>query len=195
MKRKVTHSFLLSLCAITLSACQSTYNMMDTVRIKQAEQDGLDKNATIYCSGAKSCEFERINDITVVDAQTRRISNQAIHQGIVRLHGSVLSQDNSLYLSVPAKQYEVVIRFYPISQDRAETFHVIHQFKANHHYTFTMYRDKSNRSGSLLNVSAPEPLCVVLKQDDRTIRRFCRPFDATTGLGEFVEQKKLTVGQ
>ena len=104
---------------------------MDTVRIKQAEQENL-QNAATYCSGAKSCEFERLNDITVVDAQTRRISNQAIHQGIVRLQGSVLSQTNSLYLSVPAKQYEVVIRFYPISPDRAETFHVIHQFNANH---------------------------------------------------------------
>ncbi|MBC6798996.1 hypothetical protein BXA17_16015, partial [Acinetobacter baumannii] len=80
------------------------------------------------------------NDITVVDAQTRRISNQAIHQGIVRLNGSVLSQSNSLYLSVPAKQYEVVIRYYPISPDRAETIHVIHQFKANHRYMFKMYR-------------------------------------------------------
>ena len=56
---------------------------MDTVRIKQAEQENLGQNAAIYCSGAKSCEFERLNDITVVDAQTRRISNQAIHQGIV----------------------------------------------------------------------------------------------------------------
>lgn len=65
MKRNVTHSFLLSLCAITLSACQSTYNVVDTVRIKQAEQENLGQNAAIYCSGAKSCEFERLNDITV----------------------------------------------------------------------------------------------------------------------------------
>ncbi len=48
---------------------------------------------------------------------------------------------------MPAKQYEVVIRYYPISPDRAETIHVIHQFKANHRYMFKMYRDKSNRSG------------------------------------------------
>ncbi|MFI8067051.1 hypothetical protein ACFMKJ_25185, partial [Acinetobacter baumannii] len=41
MKRNVTHSFLLSLCAITLSACQSTYNVVDTARIKQAEQENL----------------------------------------------------------------------------------------------------------------------------------------------------------
>ncbi|KCW08775.1 hypothetical protein J988_2445 [Acinetobacter baumannii 45075_2] len=58
-----------------------------------------------------------------------------------------------------------------------------------------MYRDKSNRSGSLLNVSVPDPLCVDLEQDGRVIRRFCRPFDVTTGLGEFLEQKKLTPRQ
>ncbi|MBD1219709.1 hypothetical protein IDM30_02220 [Acinetobacter seifertii] len=191
MKRNVTHSFLLGLCAITLSACQSTYNVVDTVRIKQAKHENLGQNAAIYCSGAKSCEFERLNDITVVDAQTRRI----VITGIVRLNGSLLSQSNSLYLSVPAKQYEVVIRFYPISPDRAETIHVIHQFKANHRYMFKMYRDKSNRSGSLLNVSVPDPLCVDLEQDGRVIRRFCRPFDVTTGLGEFLEQKKLTPRQ
>ena len=41
----------------------------------------------------------------------------------------------------------------------------------------------------LLNVSVPDPLCVDLEQDGHVIRRFCRPFDVTTGLGEFLEQK------
>ena len=36
---------------------------------------------------------------------------------------------------------------------------------------------------------SPEPLCVDLLQEQRTIRRFCRPFDVSTGLGEFVEKK------
>lgn len=53
-----------------------------------------------------------------------------------------------------------------------------------------MYRDRSKHTGgSLLNVSAPEPLCVAMEEGQRTIRRFCRPFNAVTGLGEFVEQK------
>ena len=105
------------------------------------------------------------------------------------MHGSVFSRKQQVYLSIPAKQYEVVIRFYPISPDRAEMFHVIHEFKPNQSYTFKMYRDREKRSGSLLNVSAPEPLCVDLQPEQHTIRRFCRPYDVVTGLGEFVEKK------
>ena len=52
--------------------------------------------------------------------------------------------------------------------------------------------ETNQRSGSLLNVSVPDPLCVDLEQDGRVIRRFCRPFDVTTGLGEFLEQKTNT---
>ena len=163
---------------------------MDTLRIKQAETQIVRANASISCAGVKHCEFERINTTPIMDATSHRVSSESLKQGIVRLHGSVFSQHNAMYLSVPADQYELVIRFYPISSDRAETFHVIHQFKANQHYTFKMYRDRSKRSGgSLLNVSAPEPLCVALDEGQRTIRRFCRPFDAITGLGEFAEQK------
>ncbi len=65
---------------------------MDTVRIKQAEQENLGQNAAIYCSGAKVANLERLNDITVVDAQTRRIIIRQFITGIVRLNGSVLSQ-------------------------------------------------------------------------------------------------------
>lgn len=172
-----------------LAGCQSTNHVVDTLRIKQAET-GLSSNATIYCTGAKQCEFERINSTIIVDPQNHRVTDQALHQGLVRLQGSVFSPANSMYLSVPAQQYELVIRFYPISPDRAETFHVIHQFRANQRYTFKMYRDRSKHTGgSLLNVSAPEPLCVELEQESHPIRRFCRPFDAVTGLGEFVEQR------
>ncbi len=59
----------------------------------------------------------------------------------------------------------MVIRFYPISRDRAETLHVFHQFKPKQRYTFKMYRERNKQQGSLLNVSAPEPLCVDLLQE------------------------------
>jgi len=52
-----------------------------------------------------------------------------------------------------------------------------------------MYRDRTRHQGSLLNVSAPDPLCVALQQDQKTIRRFCKPYNVLNGLGEFVEQK------
>ncbi len=59
----------------------------------------------------------------------------------------------------------------------------------NTQYTFKMYRERSKNRGSLLDKSAPDPLCVDLKQGAKTIRRFCRPYNVLTGLGEFVEKK------
>jgi hypothetical protein len=73
--------------------------------------------------------------------------------------------------------------------DRAERISVIHHFKPNTSYTFKMYRNRTKQAGSLLSVSAPDPLCVVLLQDQHPIRRFCKPYNVLTGLGEFVEQK------
>ncbi|MCU4612746.1 hypothetical protein [Acinetobacter parvus] len=190
MKRRLARSILLCLgAATTLTACQNAPNVVDQVRIAQNTLESKADNTTLYCSGVENCEFERIGDIAVIDAKSHRISQQAMERGIVRLHGSVFSRKQQVYLSIPAKQYEVVIRFYPISLDRAEMFHVIHEFKPNQSYTFKMYRDRAYRSGSLLNVSAPEPLCVDLQQEQHTIRRFCRPYDVSTGLGEFVEKK------
>ena len=190
MKRRLAYSILLCLgLATTLTACQNAPNVVDQVRIAQNTLESKADNATLYCSGVENCEFERIGDIAVIDAKSHRISQQAMDRGIVRLHGSVFSRKQQVYLSIPAKQYEVVIRFYPISPDRAEIFHVIHEFKPHQRYTFKMYRDREKRSGSLLNVSAPEPLCVDLQQEQHTIRRFCRPYDVSTGLGEFVEKK------
>ena len=190
MKRRLPRSILLCLgVGMTLTACQNSTNMVDQVRIAQNTLESKADNTTLYCSGVENCEFERIGDIAVIDAKSHRISQQAMERGIVRLHGSVFSRKQQVYLNVPAKQYEVVIRFYPISPDRAETFHVIHAFKPHQSYTFKMYRDRAYRSGSLLNVSIPEPLCVDLQQEQHTIRRFCRPYDVSTGLGEFVEKK------
>ena len=190
MKRRLAYSILLCLgAATTLTACQNAPNVVDQVRIVQNTLESKADNTTLYCSGVENCEFERIGDIAVIDAKSHRISQQAMERGIVRLHGSVFSRKQQVYLSIPARQYEVVIRFYPISPDRAEMFHVIHEFKPHQRYTFKMYRDREKRSDSLLNVSAPEPLCVDLQQEQHTIRRFCRPYDVVTGLGEFVEKK------
>lgn len=184
------HSIALLVCGVALSACQSTQHMVDTIRLKQAKNSTTGQaNVTIYCSGTEDCQFERVDNLKIVDPVSRRVNHEAIKRGYVRLQASSSSQPNALYLTIPAKQQEVVVRFYPISQDRAETIHVIHKFVANQKYTFKMYRDRSKHAGSLLNVSVPDPLCVDLQQGQRTIRRFCRPYDALTGLGEFVEQK------
>ena len=170
----------------TLTACQS----MNTASIKRIQDTPASKNnAQLYCTGTVSCEFERWNQIKIVDADNHRVSREAIREKVVRLKRDDLNEANALFLSVPAGQHELVIRFYPVSVDRAETLHVIHRFKPAVRYTFRMFRARSRHQGSLLNMSAPDPLCVDLKQNQRTIRRFCKPYNVLNGLGEFVEQK------
>lgn len=188
-EKKLIRSILLCLGVLSiLTACQYAPNVIDQVRIAQDTLGNDHRNANLYCTGAEHCEFERLDNIAVIDAQ-HQIQQQALERGIVRLKGSILSGRQQVYLSVPAKQYEVVIRFYPISLDRAETIHIIHNFKPHVSYSFKMYRKRVHRSGSLLTVSTPEPLCVDLLEEHHTIRRFCRPFNVSTGLGEFVEKK------
>lgn len=189
MKTTLVRSVLLCLCVGVLSACQHNPTVVEQARVVHDPLEEKTDNAIVYCSGVENCEFERINEIELVNAQTHRISQRAMESGFVRLHGSVFGRKQQIYLSVPAAQYEMVIRFYPISMERAETFHVIHAFKPKTHYTFKMYRERAHRSGSLINVSVPEPLCVDLQEEQHTVRRFCRPYDVTTGLGEFVEKK------
>ena len=179
---------VLGLMVASLSACQS----IDTVRIKHVkETKSTELNALIFCSGTEQCEFERLDQIHIVDAQSHRVSREAIQQGIVRLKEKSLNDANPLFLSVPTGPHELVIRFYPISTDRAETLHVFHNFTSQQHYTFKMYRDRTHHKGNLLNASAPDPLCVELQQEQTTIRRFCKPYNVLNGLGEFVEQKNL----
>ena len=169
-----------------LAGCQT----WDTVRIKNVkETESTKKNALVFCTGTEICEFERLDDIGIVDENRYQISNEAIDKGIVRLKGTSLKQPNALYLSVSPKQHEIAIRFYPVSKNRAEKLIVIHQFKPSQNYTFKMYRNRGTGAGSLLNVSAPEPLCVDLIEGQKTIRRFCKPYDVLNGLGEFTEKK------
>ena len=178
---------LIALAGFMLSACQVTQQTTDRLKIKQAATFP-ENNVQIYCEGAENCEFQRLNKVVIVNDQTKRVNPEAIQKGWVRLTGHMLT-DSGLYLTVPAQQHEMVIRFYPISEQHAEVFHVIHAFKANQRYHFKMYRKRKIGAGSLFNVSAPSPLCVDLLQEQRPIRRFCRPYNVMTGMGEFVEQR------
>lgn len=179
---------VIGVIASALAGCQS----IDTAKIKYVkETDQSELNALIYCTGTDDCEFERFNKTPIIDSDSFRLDKQAVHEGIVRLQMPSLNHSNALYLSVPAGVHEVVVRFYPISKDKAETINIIHKFNPKTKYTLKMFRSRSNNKGSLLNVSAPEPLCVDLKQEQRTIRRFCKPYNVLTGLGEFVEKKNF----
>jgi hypothetical protein len=177
---------VLWLVAGALTACQS----VDTSRVKNVkETPKTESNALIYCAGTVNCEFERWNQIEIVNEKNQRLSKKAVENGIVRLQTQSLKDANALYLSVPEGTHEVVIRFYPISRDKAETLHVIQKFNSKYRYTFKMYRNRNKNKGTLLNVSAPNPLCVDLLKEQKTIRRFCKPYNVLNGLGEFVEQK------
>lgn len=186
MIKWVTRFGVIGLAVSLLVACQS----FDAARIKQIkETEQSQANALIFCQGTHICEFERIDRIQIVDEQAKRVSKEAIQHKVVRLNGYSISSPQALYLSVPAAQHEVAIRFYPISKEKAEKLIIIHDFKKNQRYVFQMYRHRAVSGGSLLKVSAPEPLCVDLKEGQKLIRRFCKPYDAQNGLGEFVEQK------
>src|SRR5690606_7597223 len=137
----------------------------------------------------QDCKFERLDDIRIMDTDSRRVDGVAMRQKLVRLQSKSLSDPNPLYLAVPPGQHELVLHFYPISPDKAEVLHVFHNFQAQRKYTFRMYRQRSTQNTTLLKASAPEPLCVDLLQDSKTIRRFCKPYNVETGIAEFVEQK------
>ena len=181
---------VIGLAITALAGCQSID--LNTVKLKTVtETEQTKRNALIYCSGTADCEFERFDKIPVIDSKSHRLEREALRKKIIRLQTNSLKNSNSLYLSVPEGQHEVVIRYYPISKDKAETLHIIHNFKASTSYTLKMFRERSKNKGSLLTVSPPEPLCVDLKQDKKTIRRFCKPYNVLNGLGEFVEQKNF----
>ena len=185
MTKNLACSLLIGLVSSVLSACQ----MFDAVKGQPNSKNDVNQNTVqIYCTGAESCQFGRLDDLTVVNEKTQRINSDAVKRGWVKYTESA-ELKKQVYLYVPANQHELVIRFYPISQQHAEVFHVIHRFKANQKYTFKMYRERSQNGGSLLNVSAPPPLCVDLLQNTRVIRRFCRPYDVVTGVSEYIEQK------
>ncbi|UXI51126.1 hypothetical protein [Acinetobacter variabilis] len=176
----------LSAVSVLMTACQS----IDTFKLKHAKEEAESKsNALIYCAGTPDCQFERLDRTMIVDESTKRISPEALDQRLVRLQAKNLKQDNPIYLSVPEGQHELVVRFYPISKDKAETLHLFQQFKANKRYTLKMFRDRNARSTSLLNASAPDPLCVDLLQEQKVIRRFCKPYNVINGIAEFVEKK------
>ncbi|WOE31203.1 MULTISPECIES: hypothetical protein [unclassified Acinetobacter] len=189
MMKWVKRFGVIALAISLLAACQS----LDIARIKNIKETESSKNnALVFCKGTEICEFERLDYINIVDENRKRVTKDAIDQGIVRLADYSFKSSPALYLSVLPKRHEVVIRFYPVSKEKAEKLIVIHDFKKNQRYVFEMYRQREAFGGSLLKVSAPEPLCVDLKANQKTIRRFCKPHNAQNGLGEFVE-KKLTV--
>lgn len=145
----------------------------------------------LHCFGEIGCEFAQLNSIVVINEATRQPTDQAIQASIVRFEDKSLNnlQANRYFVAMRPGRNEIKVRFYPVTPDRAENFALIHDFGADRNYRLSMFRQTSAKAAaSLLSAATPDPLCVDLLENEKVIRRFCRPFDPATGLGEFVEQ-------
>lgn len=170
---------------VGLSACSSlpSSNTTNLIATHHAED-----TAYLSCTGVSYCQFERIDNIQLVNPDNDWLTMQALRTGMIKLKDTNIKKGKVAFdLTVSAQQHEISVKFYPVSEYRAEKFTIIHKFQAGQHYQLMMYRQRAEQE-SLLEVSTPEPLCVDLQQGETTIRRFCRTHDAVTGFGEFVEQ-------
>lgn len=189
---RVAYFTIVGLCiALLLAGCQSqpTVNrVVDTYKILQSKTQR--ETAYLSCSASIYCYFARVDDIVILNEKTKRPTPKAIEQGLLRLEGSLFAVQNQYALSLLDGSHEIVVWFYPVSDERVEAFHFIHAFKAGHNYKVVMYRQKSTTNGSLLQMAAPGDLCVDLLQDDNVVRRFCRAYNVMNGgMGEFLEKR------
>lgn len=153
---------------------------------------------SLHCTGEITCEFGKLNNTVLVNEITKQPTKEAINQSLMRFESGLASNPitavqqsaSKYFVTMPPGKHEVKMRFYPITPTRAENFILIHNFVQGKSYQLSMFRhrDKSG-STSVLNMATPEPLCVQLLEDKKVVRQFCRPFDPTTGLGEFIEQR------
>ena len=146
----------------------------------------------LHCTGMVRCEFAKLNNTVVINDLTKQPSPESIAAAIVRFEPTKATgqQASKYFVGMQPGKNEIKLRFYPITPERAENFSLIHNFLVGKTYQLSMYRQKPvNGSSSILNIATPEPLCVQLHEGEKVVRRFCRPFDPTTGLGEFIEQR------
>ena len=186
---RVAYAAFLGCGLLFLTACQSSPTLtkvVDTYKVLQNTKQ--EESVYISCAASIACNFSRVNDVRLIDDKYRP-TQDALSQGLLRLEGSVFALQNQYALSLWKGQHEIEVKFYPVSSERVETFHIIHNFEAGSQYKLVMYRQRGVGTGSLMQVAAPGALCVDLSKDEALQRRFCRNFDAMTGLGEFVEKK------
>ena len=188
--RIVYVAFTILCIPFILAGCQATSKVssaVDTYRILQNK--GEDQTALLSCSASVACYFARVDDVAILDEKTKKPTKAAIDHGLVRIKGSLFTSHHEYALSLVPDRHEIMVWFHPVSQDRAEQFHLIHTFKAGYQYTLSMYRQKSQGNGSLLQMATPGELCVDLLENELPSRRFCRTYNVLTGQGEFVEKQ------
>ena len=187
-----------ALLMLVLTGCHSLRHPAQEARadtgfkpLQLAQAPKQQELVELHCAGGVSCEFAQVNGINVIDGQTRKPTDEAMRASMVRYEGNSMAAngDAQYYVAVQPGFAEVSVRFFPVTMDRAENFVVIHNFRADRVYKLNLFRQRIASSGSLLSLATPSPLCIDLLEDDKVARRFCRPFEPMTGLGEFVEQK------
>lgn len=188
---RIVYVALTILCMpLILAGCQATSRVtsaLDTYKILQNK--GENRTASLSCSASIACYFARVDETEILDEQTKRPTKKAIEQGLLRIEGSIFASHHQYALSLVPERHEIMVWFHPVSQERAEQFHLIHTFKAGYRYKLSMYRQKAQSNGSLLQMATPGELCVDLLRNDIAERRFCRPYNVLTGQGEFVEKR------
>ncbi|XID74699.1 hypothetical protein ACF3NA_09310 [Alkanindiges sp. WGS2144] len=189
----------LALLVIGLAACQwmpgksgQSKPYLSPAKIDILQSPTPQGLTSLHCIGNIRCEFAKLNNVVVINEITRQPTDEAIHASMVRFEPDALGNQpaSKYFVAMQPGVSEVKLRFYPVTLDRAENFSLIHNFRAGRSYYLSMFRQRINTgSSSLLSMAAPEPLCVQLLEEHQVIRRFCRPFDPSTGLGEFIEQR------
>ena len=72
MTKNLAYSLLMVFGSSVLGACQ----MFDAVKGHPDSKSDVNQNTVqIYCSGAESCQFGRLDDLIVVNEKTQRIIN------------------------------------------------------------------------------------------------------------------------
>ena len=205
MYRTGLMSLALLLLGSSLAGCQLMPNSEVSVQPKFSAHtlDVLESPMpkgliSLHCTGEITCEFGKLNNTVLLNEITKQPTKEAINQSLMRFESGLASNPitavqqsaSKYFVTMPPGKHEVKMRFYTITPTRAENFILIHNFVQGKSYQLSMFRhrDKSG-STSVLNMATPEPLCVQLLEDKKVVRQFCRPFDPTTGLGEFIEQR------
>lgn len=177
----------LAVLSLVLVGCQISPTSSS---LTQAQQKSA-LNVQVSCSGVEKCLFARVNDLSILDLAEGKIQRSALKTGIVHLKGGLWSKQQAVYLTLPQGTHELVIRYYPISDFKPETFHVIHRFEAGQNYDFALYRLREHEGEvrSVFASATPAPLCVAVLKNQKLERRFCKTVEITTGFGEFKELK------
>lgn len=170
--------------ALCLAACQPMpTRVASNVSTQSAAQHQASAGwVNVHCSGGLACQINRVDDVML----TRDMDPK--HAISLQKESSLTTRTADFFVRMPAGLHQMQLSFYPVTVTRAEQFVLIHDFKAGQSYDLHLYRDRNVRAGSVLSRAAPDPLCVELLAQQQQVRRFCRPFDAQTGLGEFIEQ-------